>query len=180
MVNLLKILLLFTVLSGSCLPVAAQFLYVELPEQENPLHRPLQKVLVKEKLTAEPNATKHTWYFANDTTSTAAKFRMMNNNLIGKLETFYPNGQVHQMQIYSYGEANGDYLQYLPNGKLSVKGKYKNNAKHGAWLYQTAGVKARYRNGEKHGLWKYYYGDTLILSRRYKKGVLVSQSRKIP
>jgi antitoxin component YwqK of YwqJK toxin-antitoxin module len=73
-------------------------------------------------------------------------------------------------------EADGDYREYHPNGKLFAEGKFKSGRQDGEWSFWfdngQLNRKANYKEGKPDGKWDVYRADgTLAAKRSFKNGV---------
>ncbi len=76
-----------------------------------------------------------------------------------------------------YGNENGEYRRYYPDGSLEERGEFYSGYQHGPVVrYHPNGNKAyegRYELDQPAGQWRYYYPDgTLEREERYTKGAL--------
>ena len=44
----------------------------------------------------------------------------------GKEKIYYENGQISSIKNYKNGVVDGEYIEYYLDGKLKLKGSYKN------------------------------------------------------
>ena len=95
--------------------------------------------------------------------------------LDGPKTTYYTNGTVTEVVNYVAGEMQGESKYYAPDGVLLKDLKYLDNELHGEATYYDAfgnvTIKGFYKNGAKHGLWRYYKGGNLIQEETYPKPV---------
>lgn len=47
---------------------------------------------------------------------------------------WYKNGKLRELLDWNNGLKSGQYFEYSENGEILLKGKYKNNTKHGIWV----------------------------------------------
>jgi uncharacterized protein len=66
---------------------------------------------------------------------TEVAFGMKNNYLDGAFTTWYINGNVKSQGHYKDQQEDSTSVFYFPDGKLSLKGAYKNGKKTGEWKY---------------------------------------------
>jgi hypothetical protein len=87
-------------------------------------------------------------YYSDHNTYTSAG-RYVNDQAVGRWETFYDNGQLKTEEFYGedyfvktiwdslgnvmVSEGNGTYQQYHDNGQLAEKGNYEEGKKQGIW-----------------------------------------------
>lgn len=83
-----------------------------------------------------------------------------NGFLNGKKKSYFENGEIESVVIYSGGVLDGAYKEYYINGKLKTKGKYKKGKKNGQWTYYYQSGKkelqGKYKNDKKIKVWKFY------------------------
>lgn len=65
----------------------------------------------------------------------------------GQWLTFYPDGNLFNVQNYVEGKLEGEYILYDIYGNFIIKGNYFNEQKHGEWLTEKGTVKEVYDNG---------------------------------
>jgi antitoxin component YwqK of YwqJK toxin-antitoxin module len=92
--------------------------------------------------------------FAADTSVTAYMGSFVNGKQNGVFLYYYPSGSYHQTCIYGYGNLHGDYTVYNEEGKIVLKGQYKNGLKHGYWRDLDKNLIGRYYKGKRHLKWK--------------------------
>ncbi len=68
-------------------------------------------------------------------------------------------GKLQKAAHYSDGKLEGSYEEYFENGKLRLRGQYKNDKKHGlfqTWSWSTGKLtsEANYVNDRQHGLFR--------------------------
>ena len=102
------------------------------------------------------------------------KFEGKNKNgaFNGKIKSYFENGEVEAIIVFSGGLPNGKSKEYYRNGNLKSKGKFKKGKKNGKWIYyHQSGKKeseGKYKNDEKVKVWKYYDNNgNLINEVRY-------------
>ncbi len=76
---------------------------------------------------------------------------------------FYKGGPVKSEINIQYGNFNGDYVFYFPNGKINVKGQFFNGYKNGKWTWYywngNVSTTGNYKYGDTDGKWEYYTED---------------------
>lgn len=90
---------------------------------------------------------------------------------------YYPNGQLEKKGVYNYGEKEGIWLNYWHNGQLFRKGEYKGGVKEGFWTdFHENGQLwdvGFYKSGLKENSWKTYWINGQLYSEgKYLKGAL--------
>ncbi|BDD02839.1 toxin-antitoxin system YwqK family antitoxin [Aureibacter tunicatorum] len=75
----------------------------------------------------------------------------------GKLESYYENGQLSQVQHFSLGLVEGPIIRYYENGNIKEIGHYTDNSKSGQWTRWDDANRivaiAKYTQGLKDGKW---------------------------
>lgn len=71
-------------------------------------------------------------------------------------KNWYENGKIKNIHNWQKGMLSGKYQEFTESGRLGqnskllvVSGKYKNNRKHGRWIYYKTKDTLYYRKGEK-------------------------------
>lgn len=88
-------------------------------------------------------------------------------------EKFYLDNQIAEKGTFYYGQKEGHWKTWHPNGKLDSKQYWQDGRRHGDFLsYDTNGAlveKGRFRKGKKQGKWiNYVKKDTVV----YKNDVV--------
>lgn len=93
------------------------------------------------------------YFYYNDVENTQRAEVIFEEDYIeGTYKEYYDNGARKANILYKNGERNGDAEYYYTTGNLKIKAHFKDNLKHGKWVYYD----------EK--------GD-IILTEKWKKGV---------
>jgi antitoxin component YwqK of YwqJK toxin-antitoxin module len=74
---------------------------------------------------------------------------------------------------YFQGQRDGEYTEYLPDGKIIAQGVYTDGEKNGPWKYDSGDntEEGKYLVGLRDGLWKSFYPDgTLRFKGNYIQG----------
>jgi len=74
--------------------------------------------------------------------------------------------------VYSNGKLNGESIYYNDQGKIMIKGFYKDNIKDDFWIYKNYNFYGKYKNGLKSGAWKFRLPTGKTGQIKFKKGVL--------
>jgi len=122
------------------------------------------------------DSTKHTEtaYFKNDTNKIAWITYYTDTMIVGVYREYFFNGNTYKKIVYDFkGKRNGIYQEWDENKNLTVSGKYKNDKKHGMWMYFKEKRNEVYKKGVKHGRWRIYEGKEPWSLYIYKKGELV-------
>ena len=92
--------------------------------------------------------------FSSDTSQKALQRYWKNGTAQGRYLSWYPNGNYRMTCVYGYGPRHGDFSLYSMDGKMTIKGKYKNGIAHGYWNFIAEGCRGKIKNGKRHGKWK--------------------------
>ena len=97
------------------------------------------------------------------------------DEFVSKRITYYPNGQIKEVEHYKDSELHGDYREYYKNGQISVKVNYIDGKKNGEYFeFYYDGViweHAFYTNGDYNGEYITYFINGKIKSYElYKQG----------
>lgn len=97
----------------------------------------------------------------------------LNDELHGKVITYYPNGKITQETDYKHGKKDGEDNYYSVEGVLLKKLPHYNDQIHGQVFYYDAYgnvvIEGHYKHGKKHGLWKYYKDGQVALEETFPK-----------
>lgn len=81
---------------------------------------------------------------------TAVVKYIIEGQLNGLYQLFYPNGNIYQYGHYDYGKKDGSWKEYDPYGQLRQRGNYRSGKKHGRWMYDIGTEqyhKVKYKDG---------------------------------
>jgi antitoxin component YwqK of YwqJK toxin-antitoxin module len=81
-------------------------------------------------------------------------------------------GKLMHSVVYANGKLNGESIFYNDQGKIVIKGFYKDNKKDDFWIYKHYNFYGQYKNGLKNGVWKFMLPTGKTGKIRFKKGVL--------
>lgn len=115
--------------------------------------------------------------YAMDTTRVAVRLGYKRGKPCGVYRAYYPDGSPLIFAVYGWGHLAGDWTEYGPDGRITVKGRYTDGLRDGPWAFREQGIMGHYRKGRKHGKWKYYENGRLSRLERYRNDVLVPGSR---
>ena len=91
----------------------------------------------------------------------AEKSEYVNNELHGKQEFFYPNGQVLEMVHYKNGKHDGVFKSFFENGKVEQEGIYVDGALNGEFkgYYDSGQLKEvlTYKDNQEFGAFIEYH-----------------------
>lgn len=111
--------------------------------------------------------------YAHDTTLLAVELGMKRGQPSGVYRAFYPNGRPLIFAVYGFGSLHGDWTEYDEQGRVIIKGQYRNGLREGTWAFRKEGILARYHKGERHGRWKYYENKRLVRKEKWRNGKLI-------
>lgn len=111
-------------------------------------------VVHKVKVTKTEDYLEARYEPGTDSSQLAYTKHYVNGKLNGRCNFYFPNGQYHKTMIYGYGDLHGDYTEYDHHGNIRIKGKYRNDLKHGYWINKESQIYGRYRKGKRHSVWK--------------------------
>lgn len=114
-------------------------------------------------------------FYAQDTSILAIEKNYHYGNTNGIYRSFYPNGSVNVFCIYQQGLIHGDWTKYDEFGNIIIKAKYVNGQKHGFYINRKERYQGRYRNGKKHGKWEYNLNSLNYYKRFYDNGELADK-----
>lgn len=110
--------------------------------------------------------------YAMDSSRVAVRLGYKRGKPCGTYRAFYPDGQQLIFAVYGWGYLHGDWVEYDPFGRITVKGQYRNGQRDGTWAFRPQGIVGHYKDGLKNGSWKYYENDKLVRKEKWRKGVL--------
>jgi len=106
-----------------------------------------------------------------------------NENEIGRFEvkdgtgtmlTFWPNRKVASRQHFYQGAADGLYQELTKEGKVVVEGRFRSDAKHGAWKEFTPDgvptLEQMWKRGKLDGVVKKYIDGAIATQATFKDG----------
>ncbi len=108
--------------------------------------------------------------YAMDTSRVAVRLDHKRGKPCGVYRAFYPDGAPMIFAVYGWGYLEGDWTEYAQNGRITIKGRYRNGKRDGTWAFRDQGIIGRYKDGRKHGKWKFYENDRLVRIERYRDG----------
>ncbi|MBZ0207788.1 MAG: hypothetical protein K8H89_15840 [Flavobacteriales bacterium] len=110
--------------------------------------------------------------YAMDTARIAVQMDFKRGKPSGIYRAFYPEGQQLLFAVYGWGSLHGDWTEYDPTGRITVKGQYRMGKREGTWAFRDQGIVGHYKAGLKHGSWKYYENGKLVRKEKWHKGDL--------
>ncbi|MBS1936494.1 MAG: hypothetical protein JSS84_01615 [Bacteroidetes bacterium] len=111
--------------------------------------------------------------YAFDTTRTAVTMDYKRGKPSGIYRAFYPDGKQLLFAVYGWGSLHGDWAEYDPTGRITVKGQYRQGKREGTWAFRDQGIVGHYKEGKKNGTWKYYENGKLVKKEKWRKGELL-------
>lgn len=114
-----------------------------------------------------------TGYYAFDTSRVAVQIDYKRGKPSGIYRAFYPNGKQLIFAVYGWGFLHGDWVEYGPDGRITLKGKYRMGKRQGTWAFREQGIVGKYKKGKKHGRWKYYEHGKLVRKEKWRRGKLM-------
>ena len=108
--------------------------------------------------------------YAMDTTRVAVQIDYKRGKPSGIYRAFYPDGKQLLFAVYGWGSLHGDWAEYDPTGRITVKGQYRQGKRSGTWAFREEGIVGHYKDGLKHGNWKYYQNGKLVRKEKWRKG----------
>lgn len=115
---------------------------------------------------------RRTGHYAFDTARTAVTIDYKRGKPSGIYRAFYPNGKQLLFAVYGWGSLHGDWTEYAPDGRITVKGQYRQGKREGTWAFRDQGIVGHYKDGQQHGRWKYYEDGKLTKREKWRKGEL--------
>lgn len=112
--------------------------------------------------------------FAFDTSRIAVRLDYKRGKPCGVYRAFYPDGRPLIFAVYGWGWLHGDWTEYGPDGRITVKGQYDQGKRDGTWAFRAEGILGHYKQGKKHGKWKYFQNDKVVRVERYRDDRLVT------
>ena len=157
------------------LPIAVLF-GTPLQAQPDSLFIPENGTVVAYAVVYSPVKTdeqyKRIGKYALDTTRVAVQLDYKRGKPSGVYRAFYPDGNPLIFAVYGYGSLHGDWTEYDPTGRVTVKGQYRQGKRDGTWAFRDQGIVGHYKDGMKSGNWKYYDNGQLVKKEKWRKGEL--------
>lgn len=116
---------------------------------------------------------RRTGRYAFDTSRVAVQIDYKRGKPSGIYRAFYPDGKQLLFAVYGWGSLHGDWTEYDPMGRITVKGQYRMGKRSGTWAFRAQGIVGHYKDGRKHGAWKYYENGKLVKKEKWRKGELI-------
>ncbi len=111
--------------------------------------------------------------YAFDTTRTAVQIDFKRGKPSGIYRAFYPDGKQLIFAVYGWGSLHGDWVEYDPTGRITVKGQFRMGKREGTWAFRDQGIVGHYKDGKKHGSWKFYENGRMVRKEKWRKGELL-------
>lgn len=121
----------------------------------------------------------HEGRYAMDTSRVAVRLGYKRGKPCGVYRAWYPDGAPMIFAVYGWGYLEGDWTEYAPDGRITVKGRYKQGKRDGSWAFRDQGIIGHYKDGLKDGKWKYYENGRMVRFERYRKGEPVGGKRPL-
>ncbi|MBP6312286.1 MAG: hypothetical protein WAR83_10390 [Flavobacteriales bacterium] len=113
-----------------------------------------------------------TGHYAHAPGTVAVQLMMKRGKPSGVYRAFYPSGRPLIFAVYGYGSLHGDWTEYNEQGRVTLKGQYRNGMREGTWAFRSQGIVGHYKKGLKHGKWKYFEKGKLARVSKYFNGTL--------
>lgn len=135
-------------------------------------------------LEGVPHGTFNVYEYSSDDKN-AQRFLYTSENFSngkkqGEFRINYPTSpQVRKISNYSKDQLHGLYSEFHEDGTYIVKGEYKDDLKHGTWIYyqenNKAGLYEQFQEGKLHGQYKQWHlnGNVAVVTN-YQEGVMNS------
>ena len=154
---------------------AMRTFYKSIPKQEI---QPTTKVTYETK-TVTHKSVPFSTYHANGEIHEKG-YRNAKEQLVGKLQIFYPSGTLKSEMYYFNGVLQGDCTHYNEEGAIKMQGKYAKGKKEGLWIYpdyiknneDRFSYEVHYKNGLVHGETSFIRGDEKLILITASEGVL--------
>lgn len=114
--------------------------------------------------------------YALDTSRVAVELDHKRGRPCGVYRAYYPDGRPLILAVYGYNGLHGDWTEYDEQGRITVKGQYREGEREGTWAFRAEGIVGHYREGLRHGKWKYFQNGRLVREVKYHKDKLVKGS----
>ena len=108
--------------------------------------------------------------YAFDTSRVAVQLDYKRGKPSGIYRAFYPDGKQLIFAVYGWGSLHGDWSEYDPTGRITVKGQYRMGKRDGTWAFRDQGIVGHYKEGRKNGSWKYFQNGKLVKKEKWRKG----------
>ncbi len=109
------------------------------------------------------------WYDA-DKTQKAFEMNFMGSRQSGVTRIYREDGTLEKRAIFGNGVLHGEITHYDRQGKITLKGKYKEGIKHGFWSYKLEDCYGKYKKGLKVKKWKCGCASGECKVTKYRKG----------
>jgi antitoxin component YwqK of YwqJK toxin-antitoxin module len=117
------------------------------------------------------------YFYPNGNTGIEGKY--VDNEMEGEIKSYYEDGKLYGLRLYTNGLRTGKHTYIYPNGKLKLVHNFTNDTLNG--LYQTFysnGNKQEvftYKMGIEDGIYQYYYENGQLWTEQdYNTGLLIN------
>jgi hypothetical protein len=111
-------------------------------------------------LACQPNKSEKQPVNKADTAAQNYKPKVLKDTVGGIYHEYYSNGKVKLRGVYKNGKRDGDWNYFYENGNLWSMGEYTNGVRNGLSnvFYQNGVLRmeGNYRNNKRSGVWKFY------------------------
>lgn len=111
--------------------------------------------------------------YAHDTSAVAVRLDMKRGKPSGVYRAYFPDGRPLIFAVYGWGSLHGDWTEYDQQGRVILKGQYRQGLRDGAWAWRRDGVLGKYKKGRRHGKWKYYENKRLVRTEKWREDKLL-------
>lgn len=111
-------------------------------------------------------------HYAFDTALVAVRLGYKAGKPCGVYRAYYPDGSPLIFAVYGFNKLHGDWSEYDEQGRIAVKGQYRDGLRDGTWAFRNEGIVGHYNEGERHGKWRYYVNGRVVRIDQYHRGTL--------
>jgi len=118
-------------------------------------------------------------FYSNNTKTVTRRMEYDAGKINGKVQNFYPDGNVAEEIVWENGQKNGSWKQYFKNGQLKTTATYANHKLDGKFASYTpdgkTSIEGVYRNNVRDGEWNRYDEDgNLVITIKYDGGIIIN------